>query len=117
MQSLLAAFRKNRFPTIFGGHVELLCKTQSAFILETVRDRAISTKFWTHRVYAESTEAIFRKNRFPTIFGGLKCKNEFILETVQDRALLMKFLTRRVSAECTGDISQKSLCHHFWRPS
>ena len=39
----------------FGGHLEFLSKHKNAFISETMRDRAISTKFLIHRVSAEST--------------------------------------------------------------
>ena len=44
-------------------------KRKSAFISETVRDIAISMKFLTRRVSAESTDD-FPKNRFPAIFDG-----------------------------------------------
>ena len=124
-------------------------KRKSAFILITVRDRSISTKFLTRTVYAVYWR-LFPKITFPPILAAMlnfyvKRKNAFILEmvqdraismevltcgvsaqkliylgnalTVQDRPISMKFLTCRVYAECTGDFSQKSLSHHFWRPS
>ena len=36
MHSHLPLFVKNRFPTSFGGHLEILNKTQKAFIVEMV---------------------------------------------------------------------------------
>ena len=47
-------------------------KRKNPLISETERDKAISTKFLTHRVVAESTgqSLTFLKNRFPAIFGG-----------------------------------------------
>ena len=38
------------------------CKTQNAYISKTLLDRAISTKFLTHRVYLQSSHANFQKN-------------------------------------------------------
>ena len=79
---------------------------KNAFISETERDRVISTKFLTHRVFAEST-GDFSQNHFPATFGGhleflRKMQNVFISETERDRAILTKCLTHRVSAESTG---------------
>ena len=50
---------KKKFPSIFGGHLEFLDKTQKRIILETVQDRAISTKFLTQRICAESTGTFY----------------------------------------------------------
>ena len=55
VQSVLVTFHKNHFPTTFGGHREFLRETLKTLISETVRDRAISTKFMAHRVYEKST--------------------------------------------------------------
>ena len=54
---------------------------------EMVRDRAISTKFLTHRVYAESTGNFLKKITFPPLLAailnfGVKRKSGFILEMV-----------------------------------
>ena len=85
------------------------CKTQICFYLLTVRDRAISSKFSTHRV---STE--YNLYNFPKIFPSPKmaailnfrifAKNGktqicFYLLTVRDRAISSKFSTHRVSTE------------------
>ena len=76
MQSLLTTFPRKSFSTIYGGHLEFLhktqqliyleflCKTQKRIYLGMVRDRVISTKFLTSRVYAESN------GYFSAFFGG-----------------------------------------------
>ena len=107
-------FYKNRFPATFGGHLEFLRETLKTLVSETVRDRAISTKFFVCRVYWR----LFRKIAFPPLLAAIlnfcvKRKSAFISEMVRDRAILTKFWTRRVSAESTGDILQKSLSRHF----
>ena len=61
MQSLLATFCKNRFPATFNGHLEFLYKTQKHIYLG---NGAISKKFWTHRVSAESTGNFSQKSLF-----------------------------------------------------
>ena len=77
----------------------------------TVRDRAISSKFSTHRVSEECTLCNFQKI-FPSpkmaailIFEFLPkmAKHKFpsISLTVRDRAISSKFSTHRVSKECT----------------
>ena len=58
-------------------------------ILETVRDRAISTKFLACRVYEESTGEYKPKSLSPQFFGGhleflRKTQNTFIWQTVCD---------------------------------
>ena len=58
-------FPKSRFPATFGGHLEFLHKTQNVFISEMERDGAISTKFLTCRLYAESTDDVLQNNIFP----------------------------------------------------
>ena len=74
----------------------------------TVRDRAISSKFSTHRVSKECNLCNFQKN-FPSpkmaaIFEFLPkmAKHKFasISLTVRDRAISSKFLTHRVCKEC-----------------
>ena len=90
-------------------------------ISEMMQDRAISTKFLTHRLSAKSTGNISRQS-FPATFGDIlnfcvKFQNAFILVTVRDRAISMQFLTLRLSAESIGDFSQKLFSRHFWVPS
>ena len=51
-----------------GGHFEFLnffvkiAKHKNAYISKTELDRAISTKFFTHRVSLQSSHAFFQKN-------------------------------------------------------
>ena len=70
-------------------------------------DRAISTKFLTHRVSLRSSFPNFQKSfvspkmaailNFRNIFAKIaKHKNAYISKTVLDRAISTKFLTRRV---------------------
>ena len=82
-------------------------KCKSAFISEMVRDRVISTKFWNHRVSAESTGDFSQESLSRHLNFCVKCKSAFISETVQDRAISTKFWNRKLSAECTGDIFSK----------
>ena len=77
----------------------------------TVRDRAISSKFSTHRVFKECTLCNFQKI-FPSpkmaailnfqIFCPKMAKHKFasISLTVRDRAISSKFSTHRVFKEC-----------------
>ena len=64
----LSEFSKNFCLTKNGGHFEFLnfsqkiAKHKNAYISKTVLDRAISTKFLTHRVSFESSHANFQKN-------------------------------------------------------
>ena len=69
-------------------------------MLETERDRAISMKFLTRRISAESIGDI-SQNSFPDTFGDLleflyylnfcvKHKNVFIVEMERDRVISMK---------------------------
>ena len=95
-----------------GGHFEFLpkmAKHKFASISLTVRDRAISSKFSTHRVSKECTLCNFQKN-FPLPKNGghfeflpkmAKHKCASISLTVRDRAISSKFSTHRVSKECT----------------
>ena len=87
-----------------------MAKHEFASISLTVRDRAISSKFSTHRVSKECNLCNFQKN-FPSpkmaailifrIFAKM-AKHEFasISLTVRDRAISSKFSTHRVSKEC-----------------
>ena len=55
-------FRKTCFPVILAAILNFSIKHKSAFISEMVWDRAISTKFCTHRVSAECTGNILQKS-------------------------------------------------------
>ena len=88
---------------------------KNACISLTVRDRAISSKFLTHRVSQECTIGNFQKN-FPLPKNGghfefspkmAKHKIACISLTVRDRAISSKFSTHRVSKECTNVNFQK----------
>ena len=100
------------FPPKNGGHFELIfeflpkmAKHKFASISLTVPDRAISSKFCTHRVSKECTLCNFQKI-FPPKNGGhfeflpkmAKHKFASISLTVRDRAISSKFSTHRVSA-------------------
>ena len=67
LQSSHANFLKKKFLAKNGGHFEFSnfsqnCKTyKNAYISKTVLDRAISTKFLTHRVSLQSSHANFQK--------------------------------------------------------
>ena len=90
-------------------------KHKIACISLTVRDRAISSKFSTHRVYKKCTLANFQKifpsSKMAAIFEFLpkmeKHKIASISLTVPDRAISSKFLTHRVSKKCTFGNFQK----------
>ena len=98
---------------IFGNFRKFLpkmAKHKFASISLTVRDRAISSKFSTHRVSKECNLCNFQKI-FPSpkmaailnfrIFAkNAKHKFASISLTVRDRAISSKFSTHRVSKEC-----------------
>ena len=115
-------FRKTCFPATFGSHLEFLCKAQNRIHLgnglrqsdfdKILDPQGICRVYWRH----------FAKITLPPFFGGhlefmRKTQSTFIWQTVRDRVVSTKFLTCRLSAEFTGGFSQKSLSHHFWRPS
>ena len=94
-----------------------MAKHKIASISLTVRDRAISSKFSTHRVCKEGTLWNVQKN-FPSpkmaailyfwIFAKMaKHKIASISLTVRDRAISSKFSTHRVSREGTPCNFQK----------
>ena len=110
------------FPKILAAILNFCVKRKNKFISETEQDRPISTKFLTHRVFAESINEFSPKKVFPPLLAAILnfCVNRkrvFILETEQDRSILTKFLAHRLSAESIIDFSQKSFSRHFWRPS
>ena len=95
-----------------------MAKHKFASISLTVPDRAISSKFSTHRVSEHCTLGNFKKN-FPLPKNGghfeflnfcqkwqntnllLSHKFASISLTLRDRAISSKFSTHRVSKECT----------------
>ena len=88
-----------------------MAKHEFASISLTVRDRAISSKFSTHRVSEQCTlgnvQKIFPSPKMAAIFNFqifakmAKHKIASISLTVRDRAISSKFSTHRVSKECT----------------
>ena len=96
-------FSKKNFPSpkmaaIFE-FLPKMAKHEFASISLTMRDRAISSKFSTHRVSEECNLCNFQKN-FPS---PKMAKHEFasISLTLPDIAISLKFSTHRVSKECT----------------
>ena len=75
-----------------------MAKHKFASISLIVRDRAISSKFSTHRVSKECTLCNYQK--FFPFSKMAKHKFAFISLTVRDRAISSKFSTHRVSKEC-----------------
>ena len=82
-------------------------------------DRAISTKFLTHRVSLQSSHASFQKNFISPKMAAIlnfrifrkNCKtykNAYITKTVLDRAISTKFLTHRVSLQSSHANFQKN---------
>ena len=81
-------------------------------------DRAISTKFLTHRVSLQSSypnfQKIFLSPKMVAILNFrifrkiAKHKNAYISKTVLDRAISMKFLTHRVSLQGSHANFQKN---------
>ena len=103
------------------GHFEFstkIAKHKNAYISKTVLDRAISTKFLTHRVSLQSSHANFQKKIFSPkmaaflnfrIFRKIaKHKNAYISKTVLDRAISTKFLTHRISLQSSHANFQKN---------
>ena len=96
-----------------------IAKHKNAYISKTVLDRAISTKFLTHRVSLQSSMPIFKKflSRqkwrpfwiFKFFAKITKHKNAYISKTVLDRAISTKFLTPRVSLHSSHANFQKKI--------
>ena len=94
-----------------------IIKHKNAYISKTVLDRAISTKFLTHRVSLQSSHANFQKKNFSQKMAAIlnfrifrqiiKHKNAYISKTVLDRAISTKFLTHRVSLQSSHANFQK----------
>ena len=92
LQSLLATFPKNRFHATFAGHLKFLCKTQKNRLSQKQSEIVISTKFLTHRVFAESTGDFLQNIFFLPLLAAIlnfcvKRTNTFISETERDRAI------------------------------
>ena len=101
-----------------------MAKHKFASISLTMRDRAISSKFSTHRVSKEWTLCNFQK-KIPLLKNGghfeflpKLAKHEFasISLTVWDRAISSKFSTHRVSQQCTLGNFKKIPPPQKWRP-
>ena len=97
-----------------------IAKHKNAYISKTVLDRAISTKFLTHRVSLQSSHANFQKNfilpkmaailNFRIFRKIAKHTNAYISKTVLDRAISTKFLTHRLSLQNSHANFQKKIC-------
>ena len=111
LQSSHANFPKKNFsqkmPAILNFRIfRKIAKHKNAYISKTVLDRAISTKFLTHRVSLQNSHANFQKNFILPKMAAIlnffakiaKHKNANISKTVLDRAISTKFLIFRVSA-------------------
>ena len=64
LQSSHPYFQKKIYLPQNGGHFEFfpkIAKHKNAYILKTMLDRAISTKFFTHRVSLQSSHPSFQK--------------------------------------------------------
>ena len=132
LQSSHANFQKKNFSQKMAAILNFrifrkIAKHKNAYISKTVLDRAISTKFLTHRVSLQSSHTNFPKNFvFPKIAAILnfrifrkiaKHKNAYISKTMLDRAISMKFLTHRVSLQSSlMPIFKKILSCQKWRP-
>ena len=101
-------------------------KHKFASISLTVRDRAIFSKFSTHRLSEECTLCNFQKIfpapkmaailNFRILPKLAKHKFASISLTLRDRAISSKFSTHRVSKECTLCNFQKFSPSQKWRP-
>ena len=99
-----------------------IAKHKNAYISKTVLDRAISTKFLTHRVSLQSSRANFQKNFvLPKMAAILnfrakiaKHKNANISKTVLHRAISTKFFIFRVSLQSSISAEQLSQRAFTW---
>ena len=115
LQSSHANFQKKNFlqkmaAILYFRIFRKIAKHKNAYISKTVLDRAISTKFLTHRVSLQSSHANFQKKKFilPKMAAILnfrifrkiaKHKNANISKPVLHRAISTKFLIFRVSLQ------------------
>ena len=103
-----------------------IAKHKNAYISKTVLDRAISTRFLTHRVSLQSSHANFQNNFFPHKMAAIlnfqifrkiaKHKNAYISKTVLDSAISTKFLTHSLPLQNAMPIFKKILSCQKWRP-
>ena len=112
-----------------------IAKHKNAYISKTVLDRAISTKFLTHRVSVQSSHANFQKNfvlpkmaailNFRIFAQKLQnTKNANISKTVLHRVISTKFFIFRVSLQSSypkelslGEVSDPQLIAHLLKMS
>ena len=95
-----------------------IAKQKNDYVSKSLLDRAISTKFLTHRLSLQSSHANFPKKIFSPkmvailnfrIFRKIaKRKNAYISKTVLDRAISTKFLSHRVSLQSSHANFQKN---------
>ena len=95
-----------------------IAKHKNAYILKTVLDTAISTKFLTHRVSLCSGYPNFEKIYVSPKMAAIlnfrifrkitKHKNAYISKTVLDRAISTKFLTHRVALQSSHAYFQQN---------
>ena len=88
-------------------------------ISKTVRDRAISHEFLTHRIVQECPMQRGKISRvsYASHLGFLRKINiENIFKMVRDRAISSEFLTHRV-VQYSVPRGKISVFHHFWLPS
>ena len=118
---------KNGGHFVFSNFCQKMEKHKFATIFLTVRDRAISSKFSTHRVSEKYTLDNFQKDfPLPTYGGHFEfsyfCqkweKNKFatISLTMRGRAISSKFSTHRVSKHVPLAIFKKFSSSQKWRP-
>ena len=124
-QSWLGTFSKNCFPFL-AAILNFCVKRKNAFILETMRDRPISSKFFTPRVSAELSGDFSQKSLSHHFWRHLeflrKPQKRIYLGNCEIERFRQKFWhppppPPRVSAESTGNFPQKSIFRHFWQPS
>ena len=96
-------------------------KWKTVNISKTVRDRAISSVFLTHRLVQESPVQRREISIFATFGGHLgflwKMKKCQYLENRKSRAISSEFLTRRVVQESPVQRGENFNFRHFRRPS
>ena len=91
-----------------------IAKHKNAYISKTVLDRAISTKFLTHRVSLQSSHANFQKK---FILPKMAAILNFRIFAQNDRAISTKFFTHRVSLQSGhANFQKKKISHKKWRP-
>ena len=97
-----------------------IAKHKNAYISKTMRDREISTKFWTHWVSLQSGhpnfQTIFVSPKMVAILNFeffakiAKHKNAYISKTMRDRAISTKYLTHRVYLQRIASQFSKNFC-------